>query len=186
MRPQYAVIAALAAMLFAEGCGKSHNQSEQQTPVAASAVPEVFNVVKRGDKVPDFSWKDSTGKTITIDSYRGKATLINFWATWCVPCKRELPDLVALSREMAARDVRILGISTDRGANVGEEVAGFVRDRGIPYQILISSEDLEEAFGNVRAIPTTFLVDADGKIVQTFVGARTKDLFAQAVTAVLK
>ncbi len=188
MRFQDAAVPALAVLLIGSGCGKSNDQSQTQPPGSGvrPLVADVFGVVRRDNKVPNFSWKDSTGKTVDFDSFRGKATLINFWATWCVPCKKELPDLVALSSELAGRDVKVLGISTDRGANVESDVGTFVRDHGIPYQVLISSEDLEEAFGNVRAIPTTFLIDADGNIVQTFIGARSKDIFAQAIAAVVK
>jgi thiol-disulfide isomerase/thioredoxin len=149
-------------------------------------VADLVSVEKRSDKAPNFSWKDSTGKLTDFEAFHGKVTFINFWATWCGPCKKELPDLVTLSREMADRNVRFIGISTDRGANIIEDVRSFVREQGIPYQIVISNDDLEDAFGNPRAIPTSFLVDADGKIVRTIVGMQSKQALSEAITAVLK
>jgi thiol-disulfide isomerase/thioredoxin len=173
--------------LVAAGCGKK----EIRTGGAGLSSPggvvaEVIGVVKRPDKAPNFSWKDNEGRIVEFDAYRGKVTLINFWATWCGPCKRELPDLISLSRELANRNIRFIGVSTDRGPNIIEDVRSFANEQGIPYPIVISNDDLEEAFGNPRAIPTSFLIDADGKIVHTLVGLRTKESLSQEITSLLK
>lgn len=171
------------------GCSKKEENNTSNTKVNASSVSnvaEVVSVEKRSDLAPNFTWKDASGQTIFFDSFRGNVTLVNFWTTWCVPCKREIPDLAALSKELADRKVKIIGISTDRGLNVVAEVGSFVKEHGIPYQIIISNEDLESAFGNVRMIPTSFLIDADGKIAQTFVGIRTKEVLLESITALLK
>ncbi len=178
----------IVALLVAfSGCVKKSNEDQGSAQTGqVRGVPEVTTVTKRQDLVPNFTWKDPAGKTTTFDAFKGKVTLINFWATWCVPCKKELPDLVAISKEMSDKGVKVLGISTDRGSNVGEEVASFVQENQIPYQIIVSNEDLEEAFGNIRAIPTSFLVNADGKIVQSFIGGRTKEFFAQAIADAMK
>ncbi len=168
------------------GCGqkndtKTSEQSQSQNVSSTSNVAEVLSVTTRGEKVPNFSWKDNTNRTIDFDSFRGKVTLINFWATWCGPCKRELPDLVSLSKELEGRNIKILGIATDRTPNALELVSSFVQEQGIPYQNILSNDELEDAFGNPRAIPTSFLIDANGAIAQTFVGMRSKDFFRQAL-----
>jgi len=186
MFPRYFILLPLVLLFLLSGCSKkmqSGNYIKGQKPVN---VADVVSVIKRTDVVSNFSWKDSTGKTIDLDTYRGKVTLINFWATWCGPCKIELPDLIAISKEMANRNVKVIGVSTDRGTNVLEDVSSFVAEKGIPYQIVISNEELDEAFGNIRLIPTTFVVDADGKIAQTIVGARSKAAFLEAINAILK
>jgi peroxiredoxin len=87
---------------------------------------------------------------------------------------------------MESKGVKVIGISTDRGSNVIDDVKSFVSQAGITYQIVISNEDLEEAYGNIRVIPTTFLIDADGKIAETIVGGRTKEQFAESINALLK
>jgi len=176
----------MISLLLTTGCSKKQGDQKKAPVEVTSNVSEVTSVSKRPDLVPNFAWKDSAGKTIDLDSYRGKVVLINFWATWCGPCKRELPDLIAISNELAGRNVSVIGISTDRGTNVIDDVKSFVKEKGIPYQVVISSEDLEEAFGNIRVIPTTFLVDASGKIAQTIVGARSKQAFTEAITPLLK
>lgn len=177
----------IVTFVFVPGC-KKPDKVETTTFVSEpkSDISEVSNVMKRADKVPNFSWKDSSGTTIDFDSFRGKVTLINFWATWCGPCKKELPDLIEINREYAGRGVKIIGISADRGTNIAEEVSGFVHENGIPYLIVISNDELEEAFGNIRGLPTTFLVDEEGKIVQTFVGMRDKQFFEKALSDLLK
>lgn len=172
------------------GCAKTEtpkvSPSSSGGISGAGKVTELFAVEKRPPKVPNFSWKDSTGATISFDHFRGSVTLINFWATWCGPCKKELPDLVALSNELAAKKVKILGVSVDRAPNVVDLVTEYVSEHGISYQNVISNDDMEEAFGNPRAIPTSYLIDADGNIAQTIVGMRTKEFYQQAITALLK
>jgi thiol-disulfide isomerase/thioredoxin len=181
------VLSLLLLSLVGSGCVKKEPRAgTTETPASGGTVAEVMSVVKRPERAPNFSWKDSTGKTVDFESYHGKVTFINFWATWCGPCKKELPDLVALSRELAGRDVKFIGVSTDRGPNIIEDVRSFVSEQGIPYPIVISNDDLEEAFGNPRAIPTSYLVDADGKIARTLVGLQSKQGLTEAITSLLK
>jgi len=178
-------------LLFAAGCGQKNDSNtgkESQTQIQSaternSNIAEVLTVTRRNDQVPNFTWKDNTGRTVDFDGFRGKVTLINFWATWCGPCKKELPDLVALSQELAGANIKILGVATDRTPNATELVGDFVKEHGIPYLNLVSNDDLEDAFGNPRAIPTSFLIDANGKIAQTIVGMRSKEFYRQAMTA---
>ncbi|MBI5475946.1 MAG: TlpA family protein disulfide reductase [Ignavibacteriales bacterium] len=179
---------ALLSILLISGCAKKKEAVSENGSKSSGAanVSEISGFEKRGDLAPNFSWKDKDGKTISFDNFRGKVTLVNFWATWCGPCKRELPDLIALSKEMENEGVKVIGVSTDRGANVIDDVKAFVAEAGITYQIVISNEELEETYGNIRVIPTTFLIDADGKISQTIVGGRTKEQFAEAIRAILK
>ncbi len=168
------------------GCVKKDSRAGDTQPAAAGNVSDVMNVVKRSEKVPNFSWKDSTGKIQDFDSYRGRVTFVNFWATWCGPCKKELPDLVALSQELAPRNVRFIGVSTDRGPNIIEDVRTFVGEHGITYPVVVSNDDLDDAFGDPRMIPTSFIVDSDGKIAKTLVGLYSKEALSQAITALLK
>ena len=181
MRLYKYMFALLIPVFLFGGCAKK----SADTPGTAAAgtvkgVPEIVSVTKRPDLFPNFSWKDKDGKTTDFESFKGKLTLVNFWATWCVPCKKELPDLVSLSTDVAGQNVKVLGISLDPGSSVSEDVASFVRDNGITYPVIISSEDLEELLG-VRGIPMTFLIDANGKIVQSFFGEHNKEFFAKAI-----
>lgn len=171
----------LAGFFLAGGCAKKHTAGEQ-----SSAVPQVVAVQERKGIAPNFSWKDASGNTIDFDSYRGKVTLVNFWATWCGPCIRETPDLVELSKELADKNVKFIGISVDRGPNVDKDVKKFADEHNISYPIVLSNEDLEAAFGNVRLLPTTFLIDEEGKIRETLYGIRTKAALAQSISSLLQ
>ena len=179
----------LAVLALWTGCSTKKDElkaSSSTTSGTGGNVAEANDVIRRGDKAPNFSWKDTMGRVVDFDAFHGKVTLINFWATWCGPCKAELPDLVSLSQEMAGRGVKIIGVSTDRGPGATDLVRSFVQAHGIPYQVVVSNDDLDDAFGNPRAIPTSYLVGADGKIAQTIVGMRSKAYFAQAIIALLK
>jgi thiol-disulfide isomerase/thioredoxin len=190
MKMMHLALAILLTLLL--GCSKNsqQKQTEQTSLVSGSVsggkVAELISVTARAPKAADFSWKDSTGATVTFDQFKGKVTLINFWATWCGPCKKELPDLISLSNELAPKGVKFLGVSVDRAPNVVELVRNFCAEHGITYQVLLSNDEMEAAFGNPRAIPTTVLVDANGNIAQTIVGLRTKEFYSQAITALIK
>jgi peroxiredoxin len=188
MRQTRIVVTFIFSLLILQSCSKKEAPKTASSTIAQGNgnVAEAMNVVKRADKIPNFSWKDNAGNVVDFDTYHGKITLINFWATWCGPCKKELPDLVAISRELSGRGVKVIGISVDRGSNIIDDVRTFVQEHDIPYQVVVANDDLEEAFNNIRMIPTSFLVDADGKIIQTLVGQRTKESLSQSITALLK
>ncbi|HLX11697.1 MAG TPA: TlpA disulfide reductase family protein [Bacteroidota bacterium] len=180
------IVAAVLVAVFLSSC--SQKQPEKTADATAGTqtatsdnVSELLNLQQMPNRTPEFSWKDASGNVVTFASARKKVTLVNFWATWCGPCKAELPDLIDLSKQYANKDVEFIGIATDRGDNVISDVRAFVKDKGIPYQIVMSNEDLEEAFGTIRAIPMTFIVDKDGKILTSFLGARSKDFFVQTL-----
>jgi len=170
----------LVLLLLVSGCG---------APKPASAPPsnvsEVATVTARGELAPDFTWKAADGTGMSFDRARGKVTLVNFWATWCAPCKKELPDIVELSKTYAGRGFTVVGVATDRTPNANELVAEFVQKYSIPYQVLLSTQEMEDAFGSVRAMPTSFLVDSDGKIVKTIVGIRTRAQLEELILPLL-
>jgi thiol-disulfide isomerase/thioredoxin len=179
---------AILFSLILHGCAKKESGDSSATKGTASIaenVAEVITVESRADMAPNFTWKDASGKSISFDSFRGTVTVVNFWATWCVPCKKEIPDLIELSKELADKNVKVIGIATDRGLNVTAEISAFVKEHNMPYQIVVSTEDLETAFNNVRMMPTTFLVDDNGTIAQTLVGIRTKQALLEAINSVL-
>jgi thiol-disulfide isomerase/thioredoxin len=117
--------------------------------------------------VAHFTARDLDGQTISTASLSGKVTIINFWATWCPPCRAEIPDLVAL-QEKYRDQVQVIGISQD------EESADFVKRfaaaQHINYPIVMSTPELERIFAGVYALPTSFIVDREGRIVQKHVG----------------
>jgi thiol-disulfide isomerase/thioredoxin len=129
--------------------------------------------------VADFTVTDLDGKAISINSLRGKVVLVNFWATWCPPCRAEIPDLVKL-QDKYKNALVILGISEDEAPLA--EVRAFAAEHKINYPIAMTNPDLEKIFKGVSALPTTFVIDRDGKIQQRHVGmlnAATTELETQ-------
>ena len=182
--------AVLVIFMMFSGCGKkSEENSSQSSPPSSSDfignVSKVNSVQKNeGAKVADFSWTDETGKKVSFaDFSKGNVVLINFWATWCGPCKRELPDLVALRDEYKDKNIKILGISVDRDGDVLNLVHTFAVKANLAYPIVIDNGDFEQAFGGIRGIPTSFFVNRKGEIVKKMIGLQTKETFQAELLA---
>ena len=137
------------------------------------AVPDgMYSAAIEHPLAPDFSLPDLTGQKLDLSSYRGKVVLLDFWATWCGPCRRQIPELVALYKKYnKSRGLVIIGVSCDliQGDGV-KAVAPFVEEFRINYPIALADERLVDSMG-VEAIPTTLFVGPDGKLVSRIVGA---------------
>ena len=117
--------------------------------------------------VGDFTIRDLDGRTISSAALRGKVTVINFWATWCGPCRAEIPDLVAL-QEKYKDTLQVIGISQDEAPP--EVVKRFTADHKINYPVVMMTAELEKLFPGVVALPTSYVLDRDARIVQKHVG----------------
>jgi cytochrome c biogenesis protein CcmG/thiol:disulfide interchange protein DsbE len=154
----------------------------QLVPDAADGEAEYISPLK-GKPAPEFALEDLSGKKVSLASYKGKAVLINFWATWCGPCKIETPWLIELRNEYAARGFEVLGVSTDdidRGdprklSDEKQEIARFVDEMRIPYPVLIDGDSLSKPYGGLDAMPTSFFVDRNGTVVAAQMGLTSKD-----------
>ena len=156
------------------GCGTAGEPDGQAAagpvpaPVfAADARPATIQLVANPSPLLAISMQDLDGRTITSDDLRGKVTLVNFWATWCGPCRAEIPDLIKL-QERYPDHLQVIGVSTDEGPV--QAVEDFVTEVGINYPIVMHTPELNRAFPGVMALPTSFIVDPEGLVVQTHVG----------------
>jgi len=121
---------------------------------------------------PDFSLESLDGKTMRLSDLRGKAVLLNFWATWCGPCKIEMPWFVELQNQYASQGLQILGVAMDDASK--EDIGKFAKEMGVNYPILIGKESVGDQYGGVPALPESFLISRDGKIVDKIIGLRGK------------
>lgn len=135
------------------------------------------------EKAPEFTLSDLDGRAVHSSEFAGQVLLLNFWATWCPPCQAEIPALEALHREYESRGFRVLGISLDESGP--DEVKAFVRRFGMTYPVLMGNDEIVEAYGGIRGIPTTFLVARDGRIAKKFIGEQDKSDFSQAIEPLL-
>jgi peroxiredoxin len=132
---------------------------------------------------PDFSLESLDGKTIRLSDLRGKAVLLNFWATWCGPCKIEMPWFVDLQNQYGAQGLQIVGVAMDDASK--EDISKFAKDMGVNYPILIGKESVGDQYGGVPALPESFLISRDGKIVDKIVGLIGKAEIEDAVKKTL-
>jgi thiol-disulfide isomerase/thioredoxin len=135
-------------------------------PGGGGPAPTV-RLVKNAVPVPDFTLTDLDGRTFTMSSLRGKVVLVNFWATWCGPCRVEIPALVELQKKYR-NNLVILGIATDESS--ADLVGAFAQQNGMNYPIVMATDDVRRAFPGVFALPTTFVVDPEGRTRQKHVG----------------
>jgi thiol-disulfide isomerase/thioredoxin len=149
----------------------------------AAGTPEYVSPLA-GKPAPPFALEDLSGKTVSLASYKGKAVLVNFWATWCAPCKIETPWLVELRDQYASRGFEILGISTE-GDGVGkDDMKAWEKDKAaiqksaqqmhIEYPVLINGDSISEQYGGLDQLPMSFFVDRTGKVVAVEMGLTSK------------
>jgi peroxiredoxin len=133
-------------------------------------------------KAPDFTLEDTDGNMVKLSDYAGKIVILDFWATWCPPCRAGIPDFVELQKEYGD-DVQILGISLD--LETKGDVIPFMKEYEINYPVLWGTMDVVADYGNIQSIPTTFIVDQEGNIVKEYVGLKPKSTFEKAIKELL-
>jgi cytochrome c biogenesis protein CcmG/thiol:disulfide interchange protein DsbE len=134
----------LAALAFAGACGKAD-----------------YARVEVGQPMPEYKAIVPGGDSVSLSSRRGKVVLLNVWATWCHPCRAEIPELVALNKKYASRGMEIIGVSID-AASADSDVQGFIKDFAMDYPIWLDPEDIISTRFLLVGVPTTFLIDREG------------------------
>ena len=137
----------------------------------------------RGQIAPDFTLQTLDGKNMKLSDFRGKAVLLNFWATWCGPCKIEMPWFVQLQQQYGPEGLQIVGVAMDDSSS--EDIAKFVKEMGINYPILLGKESVGQSYGGVGVLPTTFFIDRDGKFVGREFGLQSRSVFVDHIKEAL-
>jgi thiol-disulfide isomerase/thioredoxin len=139
--------------------------------------------ITKATLAPDFSLESVDGKSMKLSDLRGKAVLLNFWATWCSPCKIEMPWFVELQNQYGADGLQIVGVAMDDASK--EDIAKFAKDMGVNYPILIGKEAVGDAYGGVPALPETFFIGRDGKVVDKIIGLKGKSEIEDSIKKAL-
>lgn len=134
--------------------------------------------------VPDVAFKDLHGRTVRLSAYRGRVLLVNFWATWCPPCRAEMPDLVRLQKEYAGRGLQIVGIAQPPLKQ--SEVRRFTRRVKVNYPILLGTNEISTLFAAGEILPVTFIVDRMGNLRERIVGILEPEEFDEKVKPLLR
>jgi peroxiredoxin len=166
------VFSALLALLALSACSSGVKAAE---PVKAE---------KDRHAAPDFLLKDSDGKTVHLSDYKGKVVLLDFFATWCGPCKIEIPWFMEFERKNKDRGFSVLGVSMDDEG--WEVVKPFLQNLGVNYRVVIGNDSTAQSYGGVDALPTSFLIDREGRIAAVHVGLAGRKDFEDGIEKLLQ
>jgi thiol-disulfide isomerase/thioredoxin len=152
-------------------------------PAPAQQVnPPLIRFVNNPDPAPAFTLKGLDGKDVTLADAHGKVVFLNFWATWCGPCRAEIPDLVDLQSRYAGR-LQVIGLNVDD--DDPEEIQKYVNENGINYPVVMAPADLRMQYGGIPALPTSFVLDTEGRVVQKHVGLWNPAVYETEIRALL-
>jgi peroxiredoxin len=146
--------------------------------------PKISHVKEEGKReaAPDFALKDINGKTVKLSDYRGKVILLDFWATWCGPCKMEIPWFMEFERKYKDRGFAVLGLSIDDDG--WQSLKPFIQDVGMNYRVMLANDRTPDLYG-VEATPTTFLIDREGRVADEEVGVSSRREFEDGIEKLL-
>lgn len=159
------------------------NTTNQNTNTAVSyAVKSVGTADKKNDMI-DFSWSEN-GKEVKLSDHKGKVILLNFWATWCPPCRKELPDLAQISTELKDKDFVMIGVSVDDNQEILDK---FLQTNKIPYTVVFEPSELVGKYMTTagqtqNVVPQTYIIDKEGKVVEAVLGSRSKADFLSLIS----
>ncbi len=149
-----------------------------------SAVQPVAHSSASKKEAPAWELKNLDGQPVKLSDFRGKVVLLNFWATWCPPCRREIPEFFDLQKSYGDKGLVIVGVAMDEGGT--KVVKPFVSRLGINYPVVIGDAETASAYGGIEALPTTFVIDQNGQIITEQEGGADRSTFEAEIKALLQ
>ncbi len=181
-RVAWVFVAMLVAAIVARRAGVSRLVHDLRQPRAAATQTQGPAPGEVGARLADFSFRDIAGREIGYEQLRGKVLLIDFWATWCAPCKVEMPGYQELQERYGGRGLVVVGFAMDADADA---VRQFAREMGIRYTLALSTPELQDKFGGILGLPTTIVVDRKGGIRKKVIGFEYKQSFETTLKEIL-
>ncbi len=169
-------VLALSAVMFFAGCGNE----DQPEPLSEDAGTSGSTA---SAEAPEFKLMSIDNKTISLSDYKGKIVILDFWATWCPPCRKGIPDLIELQKRYQGR-LNVIGISVDQ-PDTKPEVEPFAKKMGINYPVVYSDGNVDMLYGGIEAIPTSFIIDQNGNVVKKTVGLESIDSYINIIESLL-
>ncbi len=174
-------LAAACALLALCGCGsRPRDSAPKGKAVGSSAAAAEPGEV--GSRLPTFAVKDVTGREVSSDDLRGKVVLIDFWATWCGPCKKEMPGFQELQDRYGKQGLVVIGIAMDTNS---AGVIEFAKTLGVRYPLLLNSSELQQKLGEILGLPTTFVFDRQGTLHKKVIGFEYKEAYESLIEELL-
>jgi thiol-disulfide isomerase/thioredoxin len=182
-----ALLAISIPFVFEDHVDAERAEAPLMAPLASHDVAEEQGGACMANATPanlDFKMPDLAGKEVSLSSFKGKVILLNFWATWCGPCKAEIPGFVELQTQYGKDGLVVVGYSVDDEA---PKAKAFADEYKMNYPILLGlgREDVQEAFGPIYGIPASFIISRDGKVCQKHIGIAPKAVFEKEIKALL-
>lgn len=183
-----ALLLATSVVLAGVSCAKTESEAESKAAVAASPTAGIPPLLAKPalpilKKAPSWTLKDVDGREVKSTDFKGKVVVIDFWATWCPPCRKEIPDYIAMQKKYADRGLVILGISLDEITPA--EVKAFGEKLKMNYPILVGDADTADAFGGIEGLPTAFVIDREGNVRHVKVGLANAEAYEKLIASLL-
>jgi len=162
----------------AEQQAKTQQMTISVDKAGATATMDSAAADLRGKPAAIFTLTSNTGKRISLNDYKGKPVLLNFWATWCTPCKVEMPWFEEFQKKYAAQGLQVIGINEDEDAKSPEiqaQIKKVLENTGVDYTILMGDDKVGNAYGGLDVLPATYYIDRNGKIVAQAIGLAPKE-----------
>ncbi len=137
-----------------------------------------------GQKAPPLALKDLQGRNLRLSNYKGKVVLINFWATWCPPCRAEMPDLIKMQREYRSRGLQVIGVTYP--PQTAGEVRRFIRKLRVNYPVALGTKETKTLFDQSETLPVTVIIDREGNFRELIEGILLPEEFEQKIKPLLK
>lgn len=180
MKRHIPLVALLIPVLLLVGCrdGEQAAKAAAAAGERAEAAVDVARVAAT-PRSPDFVLTALDGSSLALADYRGDVVIVDFWATWCGPCRMVMPHLQSIHAEYADKGVRVIGLSVDQAGP--DTVKSFIAKNGYTFPVAMATADLVKAYGGVPSIPTTFIIAPDGSISEKLVGVHGKADYLAAI-----
>jgi thiol-disulfide isomerase/thioredoxin len=179
-RTMHLLILLAAGLLVLGGCGDNSDETAQNTPEQSQPAETAADAAST---TPDFDLLNLEGKHVKLSDYRGKAVILDFWATWCPPCKLAMPHLQEIHAEHGSEGIAVVAVSTDqKGAAV---VKPFIEENKYTFDVLLLNESIFKDFGGIKSIPTTFIISPEGEVLEKFVGYKEMSVYLDAARRAL-
>lgn len=172
-------VIALVIILILTACSNADTKTSSQSPNTTASSSAGQTSTDELKDAPDFTLAKMDGESFTLSDHEGKVVVLNIWATWCPPCRKEIPDFIEIQKEMRDDGVLFVGVSVDKEG--WQVVRPFAKEYGINYPLVVDDGTIRQKYGPFRGIPTTFIINKKGKVEYVAPGMINREILQPAL-----